>query len=170
MTSMTRSPFLRAAAWGLLSLCTETQVQAGLTRFYFGIHNIAIRQNTGPKTSQEKGRAQAGGTAADGTSEATIGGLQPNRKARRRGDRGSVLVPRGKRQQGDIPGLLNRAGKAALMRGANAGEPPRNNLAALGHKALQQADIAVRDRVDLLRAELADLLAAEELAAAAGSA
>jgi hypothetical protein len=29
----------------------------GRTRFYFGIHNIAIRQNAMPKASQEKGRA-----------------------------------------------------------------------------------------------------------------
>ena len=36
--------------------------------------------------------------------------------------------------------------------------------------ALQQAHVAVGNRVDLLGAELADLLAAEELAAAAGSA
>ena len=76
-----------------------------------------------------------------------------------------ILVPRGKRQQGDIPSLLDRAGQASLVRGANAGEPPGHNLAALGHETLQQANIAVRDRVDLLSAELADLLAAEKLAA-----
>jgi hypothetical protein len=72
-------------------------------------------------------------------------------------------VPCGKRQQGDIPGLLDGAGQAALVRGANAGETPGHDLAALGHKALQQANIAVRNRIDLLGAELADLLAAEEL-------
>jgi hypothetical protein len=78
-------------------------------------------------------------------------------------------VPRGKRQQGDVPGLLDGASQTALVRGANAGEPPRDNLAALGNKALQQTDIAVGDRVDLLSAELADLLAAEKLSASAGS-
>ena len=56
------------------------------------------------------------------------------------------------------------------MRGAHAGQPARHNLAALGHKPLQQTNIAIRNRVDLLGAELADLLAAEELAATAGSA
>jgi hypothetical protein len=56
------------------------------------------------------------------------------------------------------------------VRGADAGEPPRHDLAALGHKALQQANIAVGDCVDLLGAELADLLAAEELAASARTA
>jgi hypothetical protein len=45
-------------------------------------------------------------------------------------------VPRGKRQQGDIPGLLDGAGQAALMRGANASEPPGHNLATLGYKTL----------------------------------
>jgi len=80
------------------------------------------------------------------------------------------LVPGGKRQQGDVPGLLDGAGKAALVRGADAGEAAGHDLAALSHKALQQADVAIRNRVDLLGAELADLFAAEELAASAGSA
>jgi hypothetical protein len=79
------------------------------------------------------------------------------------------LVARGKRQQGDVPGLLDGASQAALVRGANAGEPPRHNLAALGHKSLQQTNIAVRNRVNLFRAELANLLAAEKLTAATGS-
>ena len=47
---------------------------------------------------------------------------------------------------------------------ADPGQPARNDLAALGDKALQQANVAVGDGIDLLRAELADLLAAEELA------
>jgi len=70
-------------------------------------------------------------------------------------------VPRGKGQQSDVPGLLDGAGQAALVRGANAGEPAGHNLAALSHKSLQQTNIAVWNRVDLLGAELADLLAAE---------
>ena len=79
-------------------------------------------------------------------------------------------MPCGERQQSDIPGLLDGAGQAALVGGANAGQPPRHNLAALGHKPLQQPDIAVGDRVDLLGTELADLLAAKELSARAGTA
>ena len=78
-------------------------------------------------------------------------------------------MPRGERQQGNIPGLLDGASETALVRGANAGEPPRNNFSALGHKALQQANISVGNRVNLLGAKLADLLAAEELSAAAGA-
>jgi hypothetical protein len=65
--------------------------------------------------------------------------------------------------------LLYGAGEAALVRGADACEPPGHDLAALGHKALQETDIAVWDRVDLFSAELADLLAAEELAASASA-
>ncbi len=56
--------------------------------------------------------------------------------------------------------------QAALMARAHAGQAARNNLAALSHKLLQQANVTVGDRVDLLGAELADLLAAEELASA----
>jgi hypothetical protein len=81
-----------------------------------------------------------------------------------------ILVPRGERQQGYIPSLLDGASETALVRGANTGEPTRNNLSALGHKALQQANIAVRDGVNLLGAELADLLAAEEFSATARTA
>ena len=55
------------------------------------------------------------------------------------------------------------------MLSADAGEPTGHDLAALRHEPLQQAYIAVRDRVDLLGAELADLLAAEELATSTGS-
>jgi hypothetical protein len=76
-------------------------------------------------------------------------------------------VPRGKRQQSDVPSLFDGAGQTALVRGANAGEPPRHDLSALGHKPLQQPDVAVGDRIDLLGAKLANLLAAEEFSAAA---
>jgi hypothetical protein len=80
------------------------------------------------------------------------------------------LVPRCERQQGDVPGLLDRACKTALVRGADAGKTPRHNLAALRHKALQQTDVAIGNGVNLLGAELADLLAAEKLSASAGTA
>jgi hypothetical protein len=79
-------------------------------------------------------------------------------------------VPRGKGQQGDIPGLLDGAGQATLVLGADAGQTAGHYLAALGYKTLQQADIAVRNRVNFLRAKLADLLAAEKLTASAWTA
>jgi hypothetical protein len=78
-------------------------------------------------------------------------------------------VPCGKRQQGDVPGLLDGASQATLVRGANTSEPTGHDLAAFGHKSLQQTHVAIRDCVDLLGAELADLLAAKKLAASAGS-
>jgi hypothetical protein len=81
-----------------------------------------------------------------------------------------TLVACCKRQQSDVAGLLDGASQTALVRGANAGEAPRHNLAALGHKSLQQSDVAVRNCVNLLGTKLADLLAAEELATAARSA
>ena len=75
-------------------------------------------------------------------------------------------MPCCKGQQGDIACLLDGPREAALVRGADTGQAAGHNLAALGHEALQQAHVAVRNRIDLLRAELADLLAPEELAPA----
>jgi hypothetical protein len=79
-------------------------------------------------------------------------------------------VPRGKWQQSDIARLLDGAGEPTLMRGANASEASRHNLAALGHELPQEPHVAVRNRVNLIGAELADLLAAKELSAATGTA
>jgi hypothetical protein len=79
-------------------------------------------------------------------------------------------VARCERQQGDIPGLLDGASEAALVGGTDTRQPAGNDLAALGYEALQQTDIAIRDGVNLLGAELADLFAAEEFSAAAGAA
>jgi hypothetical protein len=73
-------------------------------------------------------------------------------------------------QQGDVPGLLDCAGQTALVRGAHARQTARHNLAALGHKPLQQANITIGNRINLLGAELAYLLAPEELSASARSA
>jgi hypothetical protein len=79
-------------------------------------------------------------------------------------------VPCCKGQQSNIARLLNRFRQTALVRGADPGKAPRHNLAALGHKPLQQTNIPIGDGVNLLGAEFADLLAAEEFAASAGSA
>jgi hypothetical protein len=112
-------------------------------RFSFGIQKIAFRLKLALSHSRFRVRVSQ----------------------RRNGSR--WLVPRGEGQQSDVAGLLDGASQTALMGGANAGETPGHDLAALGHEALQQADIAIRNRVDLLGAELADLLAAKELAATA---
>src|SRR6185437_14807564 len=69
-------------------------------------------------------------------------------------------------QQSDGAGLLDRLGQLALEGSRGAGEATRNDLAAVRNKLLQKTNVAVGDRVDLLHGELADLLAAEELASA----
>lgn len=67
-------------------------------------------------------------------------------------------------EQGDIARLLDGEREATLVAGADAGQTARHDLATLCDEALKETDIAVGDGVDLLCAELADLLAAEELA------
>jgi hypothetical protein len=76
----------------------------------------------------------------------------------------AILVPRSEWQQGDVAGLLDGACQSPLVRGTHTSQAAGNNLAPLGNKLLQQAHIAVMNGVDLLHAELADLLAPEELA------
>ena len=68
-------------------------------------------------------------------------------------------------QQSDVARLLDRLGDAALVGRANTRQAARNDLAALGHKAGKQTHVLVINAVDLLGAELADLLAPEKLAA-----
>ncbi len=81
-----------------------------------------------------------------------------------------ILISRRKRQQGDVPRLLDGARQSALVRGAHTGQTAGDDLAPLGDKLLQQPHIAVVDGVDLLHAELADLLAPEEFASSGTSA
>jgi hypothetical protein len=80
------------------------------------------------------------------------------------------LVSRGKRQQSNVARLLDGPGKPPLVRSAHAGQPPGDDFAALGHEPLQQPYVAIRNRVNLFGAELANLLAPEKLAAASGAA
>ena len=75
-------------------------------------------------------------------------------------------MPLRERQQGYVARLLDGAGYAPLMSCANTGQTTGHNFAAFGDKALQQADVAVGDCIDLFHAELANLLAAEKLAPA----
>src|SRR4249920_863109 len=71
------------------------------------------------------------------------------------------------RNQGDLAGALDGDLQLALVHRACPGNPPRQNLAALRHERRQQLDVLVVDVVDLVRAELADLPAAEHRAALA---
>src|ERR1019366_5871061 len=80
------------------------------------------------------------------------------------------LAARREGQQCDVARLLDSLGDAELMGRANPRQAARNDLAALGHKAGEQTHVLVIDAVDLLGAELADLLAPEELAAAIATA
>jgi hypothetical protein len=72
----------------------------------------------------------------------------------------------GKRQQCDIPRLLDGQGQSSLVRSANSGQPPRDDLAALRHELRKQSDIFVIDGLNFLHAELANLLAAKIFAPA----
>jgi hypothetical protein len=82
----------------------------------------------------------------------------------------SALVAGCKRQQSDVACLLDGTRQPPLMGGADAGEAPGYYLASLGSKLQQQAYIAIVDGIDLLDTELANLLAAKELASAAWAA
>src|SRR5260370_22364700 len=67
--------------------------------------------------------------------------------------------------------MLERQAQPALVGRAHAGQPPRRDLAALGHKLGQQTHVFVIDGLNFLSAELANLFAAEKFASAlAGSA
>src|SRR5579864_3593402 len=77
------------------------------------------------------------------------------------------LLPRGKRQQGNIACPLNRRRKPALVRRAHAGEPPWDDLATLRHKLSEQAHVLIVNIVDFFHAELADLFATEKFPSAA---
>src|SRR5437773_8009362 len=57
--------------------------------------------------------------------------------------------------------LLDRMRELTLMPRAAAGDPPRDDLAPLGDEVPQPAHVLVVDQVNPVRAELADLAAAE---------
>src|SRR5262245_33594189 len=65
------------------------------------------------------------------------------------------------RQERHRAGPLDGVRQLALMPGAAARDPTRNDLAALRDQAAQAPDVLVIDEVDLVRTELADLAPAE---------
>ena len=73
---------------------------------------------------------------------------------------------RRERKQGDVPRPLDGQGQLALVLGAGAEHPARQDLAPLGDEPREQLHVLVVDVVDLVRAELADLAAPEEIALA----
>src|ERR1017187_1385315 len=78
----------------------------------------------------------------------------------------SQPLPARERQQRDVARLLDGIGQAALGRRAHAGQTPGNDFARLGHKLPEQAHVLVIHAIDLLDAELANFLAAEEFPSA----
>src|ERR1035441_7871918 len=72
-----------------------------------------------------------------------------------------LLELRRERQQGDVARLLDGVGQPPLVRGADAGNAARDNLAALRHERVEQLHVLVIDVVDLLHTEPANFLAAE---------
>jgi hypothetical protein len=79
---------------------------------------------------------------------------------------GSLRSAAGKRQQGDVPRLLDGQGQASLVRCTDSGQSTRNYLAALRHELGKQPDIFVVNSLDFLHAELANFLAAKIFAPA----
>jgi hypothetical protein len=71
-----------------------------------------------------------------------------------------------KGQQSDVARPLDGDSQPALMPGANARHPARQNLATLLHELRQDVRTLVVDEIHLLDAELANLLLAEILALA----
>src|SRR5579872_2559237 len=71
------------------------------------------------------------------------------------------------RDEGNLARPLDGGLKLALVHRARTGNPPRQDLAALGDERRDELRVLVVDVVDLVRAELADLAAAEERAALA---
>src|SRR6266481_871466 len=68
-----------------------------------------------------------------------------------------------KRHEGDVPRPLDRYAQPALVPGAHAGHPARQNFPALLHELRQDVRALVVDEIHLLHAELANLLLAEIL-------
>src|SRR5438445_3030257 len=78
-------------------------------------------------------------------------------------------APRSVRREGqerDVARPLDGERELALVLGAGAEHPPGQDLAPLGHEPREQLHVLVVDVVDLVRAELADLPPAEQVALA----
>jgi hypothetical protein len=67
----------------------------------------------------------------------------------------------GKRQQRNISRLLDGQGQTPLVRGANPGQPPWDDLPAFRHELGEQTNVLVIDGLNFLYAELANFLAAK---------
>jgi len=89
--------------------------------------------------------------------------IKEQKSVKIRAIRGQVFLrsSSGKRQQRDVPRLLDGQGQTSLVRRADPGQTPWNDLAALRHELREQPDVLVIDGLNFLNAELANLLAAK---------
>src|SRR5438876_11981642 len=69
----------------------------------------------------------------------------------------------GVRHQREVARALDRRRELALVVGARAGDPRRDDLAVLADEVLEQLDVLVVDPLDLLGGEAAELAPLEEL-------
>src|SRR3712207_4762886 len=67
-------------------------------------------------------------------------------------------------EKAEVAGALDRGGQLALLLAGNGGDPARDDLAALGDEALEQADVLIVDEGSVLAREGAALAAAEKWA------
>src|SRR5688572_18277748 len=79
----------------------------------------------------------------------------------------SMTLLRRVRNQRQLARAHQRRAQLPLVHGAGAGNAPRQDLGPLGHERHQELGVLVVDVVDLVRAELADLAAAEHRTALA---
>src|SRR6185503_7857756 len=73
-----------------------------------------------------------------------------------------VLLLRDERQQRQVARPLDGVGQHALVARGSTGDPARQDLGVLQDVLLEELDVLVVDVLDAVRAELADLAAAEE--------
>src|SRR6185503_2810118 len=73
-----------------------------------------------------------------------------------------VLLLRDERQQRQVARPLDGVGQHALVARGSTGDPAREDLGVLQDVLLEELDVLVVDVLDAVRAELADLAAAEE--------
>jgi hypothetical protein len=75
-----------------------------------------------------------------------------------------LRCPSSKRKQSDISRLFDGQRQTPLVRSANSGQTPWDDLTALRHELREQPDVFVIDGLNFLHAKLANLLAPKILA------
>src|SRR3982075_178962 len=73
-------------------------------------------------------------------------------------EKGRVALVGGVGEQRDVARALKRDGEPPLVAGTGSGDATRKNLAPLADEAAKARDLLVVDQMDLLHAEVANLL------------